>query len=79
MIICTRIAHWLRVVDYETGGTGSNLAAANIFSLVHTYHAYIATLINQKGTPRIDPYLTNNPLTAKLFNWNFHPLEVVSR
>ena len=20
-----------------------------------------------------------NPLTAKLFNWNFHPLEVVSR
>ena len=20
-----------------------------------------------------------NPLTSKLFNWNFHPLEVVSR
>ena len=23
--------------------------------------------------------LSFNPLTAKLFNWNFHPLEVVSR
>ena len=23
--------------------------------------------------------LALNPLTAKLFNWNFHPLEVVSR
>ena len=25
------------------------------------------------------PFLTLNPLTAKLFNLNFHPLEVVSR
>ena len=24
-------------------------------------------------------YVVINPLTAKLFNWNFHPLEVVSR
>ena len=24
-------------------------------------------------------YSSNNPLTAKLFNLNFHPLEVVSR
>ena len=23
--------------------------------------------------------LSVNPLTAKLFNWNFHPLEIVSR
>ena len=26
---------------------------------------------------RLDSFF--NPLTAKLFNWNFHPLEVVSR
>ena len=24
-------------------------------------------------------YLCNNPLTAKLFNMNFHPLQIVSR
>ena len=26
-----------------------------------------------------DRLLLPNPLTTKLFNWNFHPLEVVSR
>ena len=32
------------------------------------------------GTDRdYDIIISFNPLTAKLFNWNFHPLEVVSR
>ena len=47
--------------------------------------------VNENGAPelydmaivRIERNITHrqsvNPLTAKLFNWNSHPLEVVSR
>ena len=47
--------------------TGINYA---VLGLSNTkYHCYLS--------PRTP--LTFNPLTAKLFNLNFHPLEVVSR
>ena len=32
-----------------------------------------------RGNLYVNLILRFNPLTAKLFNWNFHPLEVVSR
>ena len=46
-------------------------------------HWLCGALKHQPSTLRINPLCATlfcvNPLTAELFNWNFHPLEVVSR
>ena len=53
-----------------------------VYSLF-TYHVGIAYSLNIYHPHRQGRYdLINNifsPSTAKLFNWNFHPLEVVPR
>ena len=58
-----------------------------LFNGIYIYLAVILTVICHvlKDDSFVDEFLSQavvdaiNPLTAKLFNWNFHPLEVVSR
>ena len=59
------------------GGSNTTGREAN------TKHIVECPTINQVMSHRVNPcnaeLVLFNPLTAKLFNLNFHPLEVVSR
>ena len=52
------------------------IVSTRALSLIYIVPVYPDMIVNAISMGRCLPF---KPLTAKLFNWNFHPLEVVSR